>query len=119
KEYEYKFERRRSTDAQDYWFTAQDWSSDNEHVFSTDIAGEYAFKISIREKGKTKTADSFLVPKYIIKPTQDEDDIPVDGDTIHYCNRIMVHWDRLIMYGDPTKPDVMYISDLYNPTYFP
>lgn len=119
KNVEYKFERRRSTDKQDYWLTLQDWSDEYECTFSTDIAGEYQFKISIREKNKTAAVDVYLVPKYIIKPTNDEEDILVDATTLHQCNRILVHWDRLILYGDQIRPDVIYISDLQNPSYFP
>lgn len=118
-EVEYKFERRKTTDKQDYWFLAQDWSDNHEYTFSTDIAGEYQFKISVREKGKTVQADEYLVPKYIIKPTLEDGDIPVDAVTLNLCNRILVHWDRLILYGDPVRPDIMYISDLQNPAYFP
>lgn len=116
---EYKFERRNVRDKEGYWFTLKDWSEDSFVTFKTNIAGEYQFKISVREKGKDVTLDEYEIPKYIIKPTEDESDNPIDGNTIDLCNRILVHWDRILLYGDPAKPDVLYISDLYNPAYFP
>src|SRR5690625_546862 len=116
---EYKFERRNVRDKEDYWFTLQDWSNESEVTFKTDIAGEYQFKVSVRKKGEELVLDDYEIPKYIIKPTEDESDIPIDGNTINLCNRILVHWDRILLYGDEAKPDVMYISDLYNPSYFP
>lgn len=116
---EYKFERRNVLDKPDYWFTLSDWSSDNEATFITDIAGEYQFKISVRERGKETVLEEYMVPKYIIKPSEDENDVLIDGNTIDQCNRILVHWDRIILYGDQAKHDVIYISELFNPAYFP
>lgn len=116
---EYKFERRNVLDKQDYWFTIRDWDTDSTATFITDIAGEFQFKISVREEGKEVTLDDYFIPKYIIKPTEEVGDIPIDANTIHQCNRIMLHWDRILLYGDEAKPDVIYISDLFNPTFFP
>lgn len=116
---EYKFERRNVRDKEDYWETIQDWGNENEVTFKTNIAGEYQFKVSVRKKDAEVTLDDYEIPKYIVKPTEDENDIPIDGNTINLCNRILIHWDRLILYGDEAKPDVVYISDLYNPGYFP
>lgn len=116
---EYKFERRNVRDKEDYWFTLQDWSSDNEVTFNTNIAGEYQFRVTVRKKGESQELDQYFIPKYIIKPTEDESDRPIDGNTIDLCNRILVHWERLILYGDESKPDVVYISDVFNPEYFP
>lgn len=116
---EYKFERRNIHDKQDYWFTIRDWHTDNQATFITDIAGEYQFRISVREEGKELILDQYMIPRYIIKPSEEEGDIPIDANTIHLCNRILVHWDRIILYGDQAKPDIIYISDLHNPAYFP
>src|SRR5690606_5119592 len=38
---------------------------------------------------------------------------------IKTCNRIMLHWERLIMYGDTTNINTIYISHLKNAAYFP
>lgn len=119
KKVEYLFERRRSTDKQGYWFKGQDWSEENEYTFSTDIAGEYQFRISVRYKGDEQAVNEYIIPKYIIKPNEDEGDLPIDAITLDTCNRILVHWDRLILYGDSINQDIMYISDLQNPHYFP
>lgn len=116
---EYKYERRNVNDKAGYWFTLYDWTPNHQVDFITDIAGEYQFKISVRKKGTTVVIEEYTIPKYIIKPTEDEKDIPIDGNTIDRCNRILLHWDRLILYGDEDKQDVIYISDLQNPGYFP
>lgn len=116
---EYKFERRNVRDKEDYWFTMRDWGSASGVTFKTDIAGEYQFRFSVRKFGEELVLEEFIIPKYIIKPTDDQEDVPIDSNTIHLCNRVFIHWNRLIMYGDEAKEDVIYISDLYNPSYFP
>ena len=116
---EYKFERRNRADKKDNWFTISDWSYDNEATFITDVSGEYQFKISVRESGKILVLDEYNIPKYIVKGSEDERDTEIDANTINMCNRILVHWDRILLYGDQAKDDVLYISDLYNPSYFP
>lgn len=115
---EYKFERRNVRDKEDYWETIRDWNRSNSTTFTTNIAGEYQFRISVRKVGEEPVLDEYTIPKYIIRPTA-EDDIPIDASTIHTCNRILLHWDRLILYGDTAKQDVIYISDVFNPYYFP
>lgn len=118
---EFKYERRNVRDKENYWFKLKDWAEDNFVTFKTSVAGEYQFRVSVREKGKKddEVLDDYFIPKYIIKPTEDDSDRPIDGNTIDMCNKIILHWDRLITYGDPTKPDVIYISDLQRPNYFP
>lgn len=119
---EYKFERRNVRDKEGYWFTIRDWDHENHATFITDVAGEYQFKISVREKTDEEEGlvlHSYVVPRYIIKPSEEDEDVPIDANTIHTCNRILLHWDRILLYGDVAKPDVMYISDLNNPAYFP
>lgn len=120
----YRFERRNVRDKEDYWEIIQDYSPDNAVTFSTNISGEYQFRIRIRQDGEEYKDDEYLeeylIPKYIVRPNKvDENDVPIDANTISMCNRIGLHWNRLIMFGDETKPDVMYISDLHNPAYFP
>src|SRR5699024_7264693 len=121
----YNFERRNVKDKEDYWELLQEYSTNNRVTFSTNIAGEYQFRIRVRDADKEYDDDNpyleeYFIPKYIIRPNQvDENDVPFDGNTINMCNRLMLHWNRLVMYGDETKPDIVYISDLDNPAYFP
>ena len=135
---EYKFERRMSTDKEGFWFLSQDWSESKEHTFVTSYDGDMEIKVSIRDKNdptKTeetydedgnpqtitvdKVLDEYYVPKFVVKPVEDPKDKPIDHLTIHQCNRILLHWNRLILYGDPEKPDVVYISHLNRGDYFP
>lgn len=116
---EYKFERRNVNDKRDYWFTMRDWDTDSDAAFITDIAGEYQFRVSVREKGTELVLADYKIPKYIIKSTEDDEDIPIDSNTLHTCNRILLHWDRLILYGDLDKPNIIYVSHLNVPNYFP
>ena len=37
----------------------------------------------------------------------------------NYCNMITVHKDRLYLTGNPNDPNMVYISDILNPYYFP
>lgn len=116
---EYKFERRNVKDTSGQWFVISDWDVSNVATFITDVAGEYQFRISVREEGKEDILDEYTVSKYIIKPSNDKKDVEIDGNTIDFCNRIMVYWDRILLYGDQAKDNVLYMSDLYNPAYFP
>src|SRR5881392_1943557 len=38
---------------------------------------------------------------------------------IQHCRRILLHWDRIMLYGDDQNPYQLYISDLTQPRYFP
>lgn len=116
---EYKFERKLIVEPYDKWTVDRDWGTDKTYSFSTDKAGEYEIRVSARRQGQTVVDSFWSIPKYVIKPTADPNDAPIPHETIEDCNRILLHWNRLIMYGDPTQPDVIYISHLNNPAYFP
>lgn len=116
---EWKFERRKASWKDDEWFVGRDWSQSNMYTFSTDWTGEMIFKISIRKLGETLTLDEFIVPNYIVKPAEDAEDEEIPHDSINTCNKILLHWDRLVMYGDTHIEDAIYVSHLHNPAYFP
>jgi hypothetical protein len=49
-----------------------------------------------------------------------------DGDVLEQivagakkCNKIRLHFDRLMLFGDPDEPTQLYFSDINNPAYFP
>lgn len=55
-----------------------------------------------------------------VKSFKEEGDIlekTVSG--VKYCNRIRLHYDRLMLFGDPNEPTQLYFSDINNPEYFP
>jgi hypothetical protein len=39
--------------------------------------------------------------------------------TVHQCNRILLHWDRIFLYGDPDNPATVYMSHTSTPNYVP
>lgn len=114
---EYRFERKLDTDRE--WFLGQDWSTNKSYTFSTDWVGDMQFRVRAREHGKEVHSTEFLVPKFTIKPTDDPQDDEIPNNNIQSCNRILLHWDRLIMYGDTVQGDAIFISHLKNPAYFP
>jgi hypothetical protein len=69
-----------------------------------------------RMQGTTEEVE-YQIPQYKITAT--DENKTVDLSTIHTCNRILVHWQRMIIYGDTGHPDMIYISDLDRPSYFP
>lgn len=114
---EYRFERKLSTDKD--WFLQQDWSTDKSCTFSTEWTGDLQLRVRVREKGTSVYADQYIVPKYTIKPTADPKDEEVPSTNIDSCNRILLNWGRLIMYGDTEQEDAIFVSHLKNPRYFP
>lgn len=118
---EYRFMYKKEIDMEDDWKEFRGWSTERSAEFVPDDATSYQFKITAREKGNTDEFyyRDYLVPRYTVKPAEDEADDYVPTNNIHACNRILLYWDRLIMYGDPEQPDAIYISHLNNPAYFP
>lgn len=119
KEVEFQFEWRYAFMEDGKWVLGQDWSSSKTWEFTPDAEGDYQFRINIREKGLTVAETQYLVPKFKVNPSKDSSDVEIDTSYIHRCNRILLHWNRLIMYGDEQNPDMIYISHLNNPNYFP
>lgn len=117
---QYIFEYRMLAEAEDKYKVFRDWSTDKvASGFNPTEAGEYVIRISAKRQGEP-TIDSFYqIPKYVVKPTVDPKDNEIPAATLNQCNRILLHWDRLLLYGDPVQPDVVYISHLKNPAYFP
>lgn len=116
---EYQFEYRYPFMEDGVWHMGQDWSSSNKWTFTAVGEGDMQFRINARDAGLTVAAAQYLVPAYRIKPAPDPEDIEPDHSGIHTCNRILVHWDRLIIYGDTVNFNVLYMSHLKNPNYFP
>lgn len=116
---QYQFNWRKVGDTN---FTlAQDWSTTKTYSFKATEAGDYEFKVSARASTDTTNTNvsDYYVPTYSVATTIDPTKEDIDATTIKNCNRILLHWDRLIMYGDTSKSDVIYISHLKNPAYFP
>lgn len=118
-EVEFQFEWRYAFMEEGKWVEGQAWSSKKTWDFTPDASGDFQFRINMREKGLTVAEHQYLVPKYVVKASSDSADVEIDTHHITTCNRILLHWNRLILYGDTHNPDMIYISHLNNPAYFP
>lgn len=111
---EYKWEYKKLSS--DTWSLLKDFTADQKTMTFTQQAGEYEIRCSARMSGTTQVEEYYL-PEYRVTPT---DQNKTNNTTqVHQCNRILLHWNRLIMYGDPTQPDMIYITDLNRPDYVP
>lgn len=115
---EYQFAIKGPSDT-DY-VVKQAWSTTKTYTFKPTEEGTFKLKISGRPQGDTATTDQsdYYVSSYTVARS-DTGQNDIDNLTMSNCNRILLHWDRLILYGDTEKPEVVYISHLENPGYFP
>jgi hypothetical protein len=116
---QYKLEYRTTNMMEGAWALIQDWGSTKVIDFTPLEATDYQFRFSVRKNGDDNTKTSYLIPKYKVKSSADPNDITPDVANIHKCNRILMHGNRVFLYGDETNKDMVYISHLNNPTYFP
>lgn len=119
---EYKYEYRTPGMKEGFWeqLTNNLFIADKFFSFETDIEGDVAFRVWAKVVGSDiTTAKQYKIPKYKIKPVPDPNDVNVPDSTIATCNRIILHWERLILYGDTSQPDAIFISHNKNPNYFP
>lgn len=93
------------------WSTEKTWT----HVFQD--SDEYYIQLSVRIKGSSDFPSVTTIPKYRVADF--DQNRPIDTSTIHTCNRILLHHDRIILYGDSQHRNRAYISHLRNPRYFP
>jgi len=118
-ELEYQFEYRFPFMEDGAYHMGQDWSTSKTWTHSPVGEGDMQFRIRVRKKGTTISNVIYDVPKYQVKPAPDPEDIEPDYKGIHTCNRILLHWERLVLYGDTTNFDTIYISHLKSGNYFP
>lgn len=135
---EYQVERRMSTDPIGQWFLQADWGDHKNYTFVTSYEGDMEIRVKIRDKADptytldevdedgnpvTNTYDKvigeYYIPKYKIKPTRDPEDNEPDTSLVHSCRNILLHWNRLILFGEEKNPDMIYVSHLNKPDYFP
>lgn len=65
----------------------------------------------------TQTGIAYVLSNYEVDATQAPGALPVSG--IQTCTHILLHYDRLLMYGDTTNPFQLYVSQIENPAYWP
>lgn len=117
---EYKWEYKRSSDTE--WEEITNFEADKRTVeISFDTATNYDIRVTVRKENDSNNIQPtqvYVLTGYIVKDVEDRTSVmPVSG--IHTCNRIVLHWDRVLLYGDTENPFQMYISDLQNARYFP
>lgn len=121
---DYKWEYKKSADVN--WTVGRDWTSENGSLnakswdFKPDVATNWDIRVTVRDDANQTTTVSYSLTGYTVNQTTDSlanTSKPTGG--IQHCTKIMLYWDRLIMYGDDQNPYQIYISDLTNPYYFP
>jgi hypothetical protein len=87
--------------------------------------GLYDFKFEVifnYTVGGTTTPypKDFIFNDFEVKAVAAKNDVYDQIDTgIKTCNRIRLHFNRLMLFGDTTEPTQLYFSHLDNPAYFP
>lgn len=119
-EIEYKYEYRMAE--RESFVLGKDWSASKTWDFTPKEIGDYTIKVSARVVGTpdepaSDSPEVFQIPKYPV--TAFDENEAIDASQMHTCNRILLHWERLIVYGDEKNSRTVYVSHLKNPRYFP
>lgn len=105
------------------WKLGRDWtagtSGGKSYNLNVDTPGNYDIQVTARDNTNQTVQAQTNISSYKVDTVMDKANILKDVSGIKTCNRIRLHWDRLLLFGDTTNPFLMYISDLEAPTYFP
>lgn len=112
-EYEFKYRLK----GEEEWTVGQAFSSSKTWTFTPTAIGEFEMYITARDSAAQDTVAEYALPTYKVNETDQNEE--VETASIHSCNRILTHWDRLVLYGDTTQPEIIYFSHLHNGAYFP
>lgn len=86
-----------------------DWTPPN--------VGDYTLRVRMYIVGDNSIKATYYIPKYTVKATDENKTYGLKG--VQTCNRLMLYWDRLLMYGDTMNGSQIYVSNLNMPNYFP
>lgn len=115
---EYRWSSKYSTEAK--YTVWQDWSTNKVYHHKYAKKTDYSIKCEIRKQGTTNVLDDYILSKFRVLSSPDPKPAPtINGADLSLCNRILVHYDRLMIYGDTGNPNNLYISQLNNFAYFP
>lgn len=117
---DYKWEYKESSAST--WTLGRDWtngSSGKTWDFNVTAPGKYDIQVTVRNNASQSTTAKYVLANYQMNPVEDKHNDPYPFAGIQRCRRILLHWDRLIIYGDDYAPFQCYVSDLLNPRYFP
>src|SRR5690606_7466909 len=117
---EYLWEYKRSNDND--WTVGRTWTAGSEGKsweFKPTVATKYDIRVAIRKNGESERASEYALTSFQVNQVEDKtQNTSRPVDQIKTCNQIILHWDRLILYGDEVHKNQVYISDLNNPRYF-
>lgn len=116
---EYRFEYRKM--GTDTWGLWEDWATDNTHRFRSKEVGDWELRFLTRIQGDTAT-EEYYIPQFSIKETDEENEAieRYDVSELKRCNRILAHWQRLVLYDDSELgKSKFYVSHIDNAGYFP
>jgi hypothetical protein len=121
---DYKWEYKKSQEVT--WTLGRDWTKETggnnakSWAFTPDTSTNWDVRVTIRDDANQATTVAYALTGWMVNQTTDNKaNTPPPSGGIQHCTRIMLYWDRLIMWGDDQNPYQIYISDLTNPTYFP
>lgn len=123
-EYEFAVQLRSASKKDDVWADPTDdmWEARDEllkQVYGTErasTAGDYEVRVSMRKTATTEILSEMVIPLTVTTLASETKEAT---NTIHQCNRVFLHWGRLMLYGDPANPATVYMSHLNTPNYVP
>jgi len=112
---EYRYEYKRAN--LDTFLLGRDWSTDKTWTWTPKDTGDWQIKVLARIQGSPDTPEESQLPVYKVSSFDENQAYDVSG--IHSCNRILLHYNRLFLYGSTKNRNLVYISHVNNPRYFP
>lgn len=119
--YEYAIQIQKATSTTDFPVPTSFKALDTDNSIATKgvtTSGDYIIRITMRKVGTTELLAQYDMEYKVNKVEDKKANTPVKS-TIHSCNRATVYWNRLVLYGDPTNPALIYISQVDAPNYMP
>lgn len=117
---DYQWEHKFSSDTT--WIVDQAFTAGAKtHTYAFNTATHYDVRVTVRKTGDTTAptlSQQYLLGDFEVRLVSDRV-TGLPSDSINSCTRILLHWDRILLYGDTKYPYQMYISDLEGPRYFP
>jgi len=112
---EYRYEYKKAS--LDTFLLGRDWATNKEWTWTPPDTGDWQIKVLARIQGSPDPPQESQLPVY--KVSSFDENQTYDVSDIQSCNRIMLHYNRLILYGSTKNKNQVYISHLNNPRYFP
>lgn len=117
---DYQWESKKSVDAT--WVVGKVWTAGaagKSYDFTPTSSGNWDVRVTVRDTAVPATTVQYVLSSFVVNQVEDKLNSALPTAGIQTSRRIMLHWDRLILYGDNVNAYQMYVSDLNNPRYFP